>query len=128
VLKLVTTATNTDEVKALHHTNSERTTFALSNSGHSPITTLGDTGKGKTLVSLGGKPVIEIQLTNGTWELLVEGRSSYLHCDTPGATFSLPLLRERVRVRRFTDAGSTSPEAERQPLVYPDGVHMVQVS
>jgi hypothetical protein len=128
MLKLVSTATNTEETKQLHHTNEERTTFALSALGRPPIATLGEVAATASTVELGGKQVLSVHLVNGVWELLVEGGAWQFYCDTPGVSFSLPQLRPEVTVTRVLPSGETQRERLTQPLTYPSGVTMLRVT
>lgn len=127
-LKMVSTATNTGEAKNLHHSNQVRTTYALTALGQSPVTTLGEAASEPATIQLGGKPLLQVFMVNGTWELLCEGSDYYLYCDTPGIRFYFPQLKETVRVSRFPLEGDTQSERLPQPLSYPQGVRMVQVS
>ncbi len=128
VLKLTSTATNTDETKQLHHTNPERTTFSLTALGKPPVTTLGEPAATPTTVDLDGKQVLAVHLVNGVWELLVEGGVWTFYCDTPGVTFRLPQLRPEVTVTRVLPTGEAQRERQTQPLTYPSGVAMLRVT
>ena len=127
-LKMVTMATNTGEVKQLHQSNADRTTFELSDMGKPPITTLGEAGGAGTTVALAGKPLLTVFLTNGTWELVCEGQTLQFYCDTPGVRFSLPQLRETVSLTKLTADGAGPRERVTQPLTYPADVRLVQVA
>lgn len=128
VLKLVSTATNTDETKQLHHTSQERTTFSLTGLGKPPITTLGEPTATPATVDLAGKQVLAVHLVNGVWELLVDGNVWTFYCDTPGVTFRLPQLRPEVTVTRVLPEGEIRRERQTQPLTYPAGVTMLRVT
>ena len=66
-------------------------------------------------------------MVNGLWELVCMGASYYVYCDTPGIKFSLPALRERVRVTVYTQGGECLNQEATQPLTYPGNAAMVVV-
>lgn len=125
VLKMVTTAVNTGEVKSLHYSNPERTMYALTELGKAPVSTLGAASEAPTTVVLADKPVLQAYLTGGTWELLCEGGKYTLYCDTPGMRFSLPRLAGTVRVDQPGSAGE--PARLTQPFVYPAGARVLEI-
>ena len=126
-LKMVTTATNTGEEKTLHLSTPDKTLYALTALGKAPIETLGRPSGTPTTVSLDGKQVISLDMVNGLWELVCMGASYYVYCDTPGIKFSLPALRERVRVTVYTQGGECLNQEATQPLTYPGNAAMVVV-
>ena len=126
-LKMVTSATNQGEGKSLHHTNAEKTTYALTDLGKPPLDTLGKVSVTPTEVTLGGKPLLSLGLVNGTWELLCEGTDYYLFCDTPGVKVSLPGLRESVKLTVYGADGAAEGQQATQPVTYPPGARLIAV-
>jgi len=126
-LKMVTVATNTAEVKGLHHSSRETTTYALTDLGKPPVTTSGTPSDKPTTISLAGRELLRVFMENGTWELLGEGRQYYLWCDTPGVNVAFPGLAQAVSLTRFTDKGGEEPQTVAQPIVYPAEARMVAV-
>lgn len=126
-LKMVTVAVNQGEVKNLHHSNATKTTYALTDLGKAPIDTLGKASTTPTTVSMNGKPLVNLYLCNGTWELVCEGGDYTLYCDTPGVKFALPGLGNSVRLTTTGSDGQVQTQQATQPLVYPDGVNVVSV-
>lgn len=127
-LKMVSMAVNQGEEKALHHSNAEKTTYALTALGNSPIDTLGKTSTEPTRVTLNGKPLLELYLVNGTWELTCAAGEYTLYCDTPNVKFAIPAVEGAVK---FTTTAASDGKVESQqasqPLMYPAGVAMVGV-
>lgn len=123
-LKMVSTATHRNEQKNLHHSNAEKTTYALTDLGQPPIDTLGKPCATPTVIQLDGKPVISLELINGTWELIYQGAEYRFFCDTPGIKFSLPQLGSTVRLTTYGGGGMTSNQAS-QPITYPTNVNVI---
>ncbi len=86
-LKMVTIAENTGQ-QLLPAPPGAPGPFVLDQPGAAPVKTFGDTEGGTTEVRLGGHSVIEMQLVNGTWELLAMPDGTTFWCDTPGVRLS----------------------------------------
>lgn len=127
MIKMVTTATNTGEEKNLHHSNAEKTTYALTALGKPPIATLGEASATPTTVRLGDKQVLTAYMVNGVWELVCMGGDYYLYCDTPGIKFALPALRDSVKLTVYTQSGESQSTQATQPLTYPADAAMIVV-
>lgn len=127
-LKFVSTATNRGEIKNLHQNNRERTTYALTELGTSPVSTLGEVSATPTIVSLADKALVKTTLRNGTWELMCEGQSYYLYCDTPGVRFEFPQMRASVNVTAYQSDESSAANRTDQPVSYPSGIRLLQIA
>jgi hypothetical protein len=57
--------------------------FHLTKWGAAPIITFGR-AEGFTGVRMGGKSILSLALTDGTWELVVRNNKAIFYCDTPG--------------------------------------------
>lgn len=127
LVKMVTMATNQGEQKSLHHSNAEKTTYALSDLGKPPVDTLGKAATTPTAVTVGGKQVLSVYLVNGLWELVCEGAEYRFYCDTPGVKVSFPGLGDTVRLTTSGADGKEQSEQATQPLIYPAGARMISV-
>jgi hypothetical protein len=91
VLKLVTDTRNVDEVSGrdprfAHQPNGQ---WKLDVLGQGPVTTQGRTGTQPIQIGLEGRPLADIYLERGSFELLVNGDNWQFYCDTPGTRFRL---------------------------------------
>ncbi len=126
-LKMVTVAANTGQQLELHHSNADRTVYALKAMGRAPITTLSEKTSRPTVVTLAGREVLRIYLKNGTWELVREGAGYYLWCDTGGVKFELPQLGAKAELVSVNDSEAASGRVQEQPFVYEEGFDLLLV-
>ncbi|MBC7288003.1 MAG: beta-galactosidase [Armatimonadetes bacterium] len=126
LIKMVTIAVNTGEQKRFVRRGATDV-YMLEAAGSPPVSTLGHPG-GRTVVVLDGRPVIALDLINGTWELVRERSYLYLWCDTPGSRIELPIAPGRVNVTEVRSGGATAADQKPQPLQYPSGVRLLWIS
>lgn len=126
-LKMVTMAANSGEEKNLHHSNAEKTIYALTALGKAPIDTFGKPSTEPTTITMNGKPLLSLYLQNGTWELVCEGGEYRFYSDTPNVKFSLPSLEGAVKFTTCGTDGNTQSQQATQPLMYPGGMSVVTV-
>jgi len=84
-MKMVSIAENTGQ-QLLPAPQGAPAPFVLEQAGTAPVKTFG--AEGTTEVRLGGHSVLEIALTNGTWEILAAPDGVTFWCDTPGVKLS----------------------------------------
>jgi hypothetical protein len=91
VVKMVTDARNADEVTGRdpRFIRSPKGQWKATVLGQGPVTTLGRVSGTPLRVSLGNKRLLDVYLTGGSWEFLVEGNTKKFYCDTPGARYIL---------------------------------------
>lgn len=126
-LKMVTVAANTGQKLELHHSNVEKTVYALRTMGRAPITTLGERTSRPTVVTLAGREVLRIYLKNGTWELVCEEGGYYLWCDTGDVKFELPQLGAKAELLSVQDSAAASGKVREQPFVYGEAFGLLLV-
>ncbi len=131
LLRMVSVAVNTGQDVQPDHDDRFGPVARLVKPGGLPILTLGKAG-GHTSISLAGHPLINLDLVNGSWELLRDGDDLYLWCDTPSAHIELPLVANPATVTALAPdgkpAGGTPAEAgpRPQPIEYPSGVLLLR--
>lgn len=86
-MKMVTIAENTGQ-QLLPAPAGAPGPFVLEQAGTAPVKTLAESDKGTTEVRLGGHSVIELELVNGSWELLATAEGATFWCDSPGVRLS----------------------------------------
>jgi hypothetical protein len=91
VIKMVTDAKNADEVtgKDPRFLNSPKGQWKLDVYGKGPVITIGRPVTVPVQISLDDKPVVDVYLEGGSWELYVDGDERHFYCDTPGTRFAL---------------------------------------
>ncbi|NDD30246.1 MAG: hypothetical protein EB084_18470 [Proteobacteria bacterium] len=89
VVKMVTVAENTGQNLLPLPAKGTLPDLVLTDEGGSPVRTLGAPSKDETRVAIGGQPLLSVGMTNGTWELYVDGRTARFACDTPGVTVTV---------------------------------------
>ncbi|HEX8464091.1 MAG TPA: hypothetical protein VF627_05675, partial [Abditibacterium sp.] len=91
VIKMVTDARNRDEAVARdpRFLRSKDGQWKLSVFGKGPVNSGGKAAALPIQISLGGKPLLSVWLSGGSWEFYVDGKSRQFYCDTPGAKFSI---------------------------------------
>jgi hypothetical protein len=83
IVKMVTQAENTNQRSELAGVNAPGK-YVLRDWGKAPVLTFGQASTSPMELLHKGKPVLSLALRNGTWELLVNGATATLTCDTPG--------------------------------------------
>ena len=126
LLKMVSIAVNTGEKKRFVR-RGKTDVYMLEDAGGPPVTTLGHPG-GRTVVELAGRPVVALDLVNGSWEIVRERSNLYLWCDTPGTKIELPLAPAQAHVTELRDGRRVFLGLKPQPLQYPDGVRLLRVT
>jgi hypothetical protein len=91
VVKMVTDARNVDEVvgRDPRFVRSPKGQWQATVLGRGPVTTQGRISPMPLRVSLGKKQLLDVYLSGGSWELLVDGNTKKFYCDTPGARYVL---------------------------------------
>lgn len=122
LIKMVTTARNTGQ-KVTLQTSKNR--LSLDDAGNPPIITDGQNSDVPTVVTLGGKRILEIGMTNGTWELLREDDHLLIFCDTPGVPLVVPGNYNDSIITGHTASGEEIPVPLERRFRYPSGVKYV---
>ena len=119
VMKMVSFATNSGERKRLHARQHGRAIYALTDVGEPPVQTLGRAAVKPTSVFLSGRPLFEVFMANGSWELVREQEAFFVFCDTPGMRFFIHELPGRLAITRYGVDGAVRRHETKQPAVYP---------
>jgi hypothetical protein len=85
IVKMVTVAENSGQDLELTPPGSV-TDYVLRKRGEAPVVTDGQASSKNTVVKLNGRVLAAVGLSNGTWELLVDGDRHDFWCDTTGVT------------------------------------------
>jgi hypothetical protein len=91
MVKMVTDARNVDEVsgrdpRTAHLANGQ---WRLDVLGKGPVTTGGQKSTLPIQISIERRPLLDISMERGSFELLVDGDKWFFYCDTPGVRFAL---------------------------------------
>jgi hypothetical protein len=124
---MVSIAVNTGEEKQEAGRTKQGEVYRLLASGSPPVLTLGHAG-GETRVVLNGRPVLSIDLVNGTWELARDRRELYFWCDTAGTAFQIPLAAANAQVVVVGKDGGQFAGRISQPLQYPPEALLVRIA
>ena len=90
IVKMVTVAENTgQDLVRVTPPGQVPPDWVLQKKGTAPIVTLGTPALMATTVSLDGRPIVTVQMKNGTWELIVNHDDVTFACDTPGVKASV---------------------------------------
>ena len=91
LIKMVTDARNADELSGRdpRFIKSPNGQWRIDVLGRGPVTTFGKASTSPISVAIEGKPVADVFLERGSWELLVDNNKWDFYCDTPGAKFTL---------------------------------------
>ena len=127
VLKMVSIAVNTAERKREHGRDRGQTLYALDDAGGPPISTAASPCDLPTIVALDGRTLIEVWMSNGTWELLREGDVFLFWCDLPGARVRIGDLPETVLSETYPPSGPSSEQTTTNPLPYPPNAAFVRL-
>jgi hypothetical protein len=106
--------------------------FVLAAEGNAPVQTLGAPCEVPTVVKVGGRPLVEAYLTNGTWEVLVDRdhRTADVACDTVNVRFVLgkDLVPADAPITRFfTEHPPANAQQKGNDFVYPGFAKYVRV-
>jgi Beta-galactosidase len=83
VIKMVTVAENIGQ-KLVPSPTGSVAPYVLLDRGTGPVSTQGAPSATSTEISVAGERIARVNLVNGTFEVLVDGRSASFWCDTPG--------------------------------------------
>ena len=91
MIKLVTDARNADEVAGPdpRFARDAHGPWRLDVLGEGPVTTFGKASVAPIEIALEHRPLLDVYLERGSFELLVNGDNWQFYCDTPGARFKL---------------------------------------
>lgn len=91
VIKMVTDARNADELSGRDPRFAKQPNgqWRIDVLGKGPVTTFGRSSKTPIQISVENKPLVDVYLDRGSWELYVTGDEWQFYCDTPGARFTL---------------------------------------
>jgi len=90
VIKMVTDARNVDQIEARDPSVPwSANQWKLAVYGNGPVTTGGRPAALPLQVSMSGRPLVDVYMTGGSWELYVNGDVRQFYCDTPGIRFNL---------------------------------------
>ncbi len=123
VLKMLTIAVNTGEEKSIHVGERERAIFALDAVGDGPVTTLGRPSERGTVVELAGRQVAVVGMVNGSWEIVRDGGTYYVYCDTPGVAITVPGAGPFAEA--YTAGGQRAEIDYDGTLIWPTGARLV---
>jgi hypothetical protein len=91
MIKMVTDARNADEVSGRdpRFIKNPEGQWKIDVLGEGPVTTGGKPGAVPIQISIERRPLLDIYLEQGSFELLVDGDKWMFYCDTPGVRFAL---------------------------------------
>jgi hypothetical protein len=91
VIKLVTDARNVDEVSGrdVRFVNNPLGQWKIDVLGEGPVTTFGRASAAPIQIALENRPLVDVYLERGSFELMVDGDNWQFYCDTPGIRFAL---------------------------------------
>lgn len=129
VVKFVSTARNTGQQVRVHLEKKEQTVLALDDPGREPVSTQGQAAEKPTMVLLNGRPILNVYMRDGSFELCRAERRLFVYCDTAGVRLELPELEGEVGAMVY-DAGGAGKKRLRlaQPFAWPKGVALLEVS
>lgn len=127
IVKMVSGAKNTDQQTREHYITEEQQLYALLEAGAGPVDTGGQNSEMPTIVTVGGAEVARVYQSGGTWELVRDGDDWFFYTDTPGITFELSALADRVLLAVVTDTGTNTQQIA-PPIVYPDKALLIKIS
>ncbi|MCS6862050.1 MAG: beta-galactosidase, partial [Abditibacteriales bacterium] len=127
LVKMVTDARNTGEDVTLTQLNG-LLRYQLTTFGQSPIITGGAAASIPVQVSIGGRKVLEVYLSRGTFELVVDRHTAYFYCDTPGVEFAFDRDPQRLNVVSYQLDGTQQTLIAHSPFTYPAGAAFVRVT
>lgn len=92
VIKMVTDARNLDELagRDSRFRNVRGGQWRCNQLGRGPVVTLGRPSQDPIRIAIENRPVLDVYLKGGSFELLVDGNRRQFYCDTPGTRFALP--------------------------------------
>lgn len=91
MVKMVTDARNADEISGPdpRFAQSSHGPWRCDVLGAGPVTTFGRASASPIEISIERRPVLDVYLDRGSFELLVDGDNWQFYCDTPGARFTM---------------------------------------
>jgi hypothetical protein len=91
VVKMVTDARNADELSGRdpRFLKNPKGQWRIDVLGKGPVTTFGRAAKVPIQIFIGNRPLVDVYLERGSWELYVDGDRWQFYCDTPGARYTL---------------------------------------
>jgi hypothetical protein len=91
VVKMVTDARNADELSGRdpRFIKNPKGQWRIDVLGKGPVTTFGRAAKVPIQIFIGNRPLVDVYLERGSWELYVDGDRWQFYCDTPGARYTL---------------------------------------
>ena len=124
MIKLVTDARNKDEVAGPDSRVVKNGQWRLDVLGEGPVTTFGRASATPIQISIEGRPLLDVYLDRGSFELLVDEDNYQFYCDTPGARFAIH--REQAPQSMVKGNGSTPAPVTGPPMhqVTVDGMVM----
>jgi hypothetical protein len=91
VIKMVTDARNADELAGRdpRFLSQPKGQWRIDVLGKGPVTTFGRAAPTPIHIGVENRPLMDVYLDRGSFELLVDGDTWQFYCDTPGAKFAL---------------------------------------
>ena len=136
-VKMATVATNRGQMLKPVTGEDAPGRFVLEYPGSVPVQTQGKASETPTALTLGGAPLIEAFLINGTWEAVFDRERGevMLTCDTPNVRFRLgkaafgAQLPETLSMQRFYCEYPPSPAEDVKPdFIYPGYAKYVRMA
>jgi hypothetical protein len=127
LVKMVTDASNTGEDVTPTRLNGSLR-YKLAAFGQAPVLTNGGPATPPIQVSIGSRKLLEVYLTKGTFEMVVDRNASYFYCDTPHVEFAFDRDPHRLNVISYQLDGTQQVLSAHSPFTYPEGAAFVRVT
>jgi hypothetical protein len=123
VVKMVTDARNADEVAGRdpRFIKQPKGQSMITTLGQGPVVTGGQSSDTPISISLENRPLLDVYLSGGSFELYVDGDNWQFHCDTPGTRLVLHDGKSAARTNLASRSGSTPKAGGTLQQVAPNG-------
>jgi hypothetical protein len=102
--------------------------YKLAAFGQAPILTNGSPATRPIQVSIGSRKLLEVYLTKGTFEMVVDRHTAYFYCDTPHVEFAFDRDPNRLNVVSYQLDGTQQVLSAHSPFTYPEGAVFIRVT
>jgi hypothetical protein len=127
LVKMVTGASNSGEEVTPARLNGVLR-YKLAAFGQAPILTNGSPATRPIQVSIGSRKLLEVYLTKGTFEMVVDRHTAYFYCDTPHVEFAFDRDPNRLNVVSYQLDGTQQVLSAHSPFTYPEGAVFIRVT
>lgn len=127
LVKMVTDANNTGEDVTLTYLNG-LLRYRLAAFGQAPVLTKGEPATSPIQVFIGSRKLLEVYLSKGTFEMVVDRHTAYFYCDTPHIEFAFDQDPHRLNVVSYQLDGTQQVLTAHSPFKYPEGAAFVRVT